>query len=151
MMEEMAKVIHSDDKGWVTVEVKVKNSCSHCDNSDSCGTSAVASAFSAKVQTFSIQADQQYQPGQLLKLGLPESVILKAAALVYLLPLLGLFIGATLANILLEPFVVEVSDLHVIPLALFGAYIAWFYAKRIAKRMEASSQPVIISSLGQSL
>lgn len=151
MMEEMAKVIKSDDKGWVTVEVEVKNSCNHCDNSESCGTSAVASAFSAKVQTFSIQSDKQYLPGQLLKLGLPESVILKAAALVYLLPLFGLFVGAAIADMLLSPFITEVTDLQVIPVALLGALTAWYYAKKKAKKMEASSQPVIISNLGQSL
>ncbi|SQH75594.1 Sigma-E factor regulatory protein RseC [Shewanella benthica] len=151
MMEEMAKVIKCDDKGWVTVEVQVKNACSHCDNSESCGTSAVASAFSPKVQVFSIPSDNQYEPGQLLRLGLPESVILKAAVLIYLLPLLGLFVGAGLATLVLSQFQVEVSDLQVIPAALTGAFLAWLYARRAAKKMEHTSQPVILAHLGHTL
>lgn len=151
MMEEMAKVLSNRTDGWVTVEVQVKNACNHCDNTESCGTSAVASAFSPKVQIFSIQSDKDYQAGQLLKLGLPESVILKAAALVYLLPLLGLFVGASLATLLLPYLLAEVSDLHIMPVALFGAVMAWLFAKKVAKQMEISSQPVIISELGYSI
>ncbi|MEI6858642.1 MAG: SoxR reducing system RseC family protein [Shewanella sp.] len=151
MMEEMAKVINCDDKGWVTVEVKVKNACSHCDNSESCGTSAVASAFSPKVQVFSIPSKNNYQLGQLLRLGLPESVILKAAALIYILPLIGFFFGAGLAMFILSQFQKEVSELHVIPVAFVGAFLSWLYARSVAKKMEHSSQPVILSDLGQSL
>lgn len=151
MMEEMAKVIKSDNMGWVTVEVQVKNACSHCDNSESCGTSAVASAFSPKVQVFSIPSEKHYEPGELLRLGLPESVILKAAALIYLLPLFGLFLGAGLATLVLSQYQVEVNDLQVIPVALMGAFLSWLYARRAAKKMEHISQPVILSHLGHSL
>ncbi|GGJ01519.1 sigma E factor positive regulatory protein RseC [Shewanella hanedai] len=151
MMEEMAKVLTCDGSGWVTVEVKVKNACNHCDNSESCGTSAVSKAFSPKVQYFSIPSDDHYAPGDLLKLGLPESVILKAAALVYLLPLTGLFVGVALASILSSLFSFASSDFVVIPFALVGALLFWFAARRVAKRMENDSQPVIISHLGHSI
>lgn len=98
MMEEVARVISCDNQGWLTVEVTLKSACKACNNSESCGTSAVAQAFSPKTQQFSIQSERCCEPGELLKLGLPESVILKAAALVYLLPLFGLFVGAILGQ-----------------------------------------------------
>ena len=151
MMEEMAKVLTCDGSGWVTVEVQVKNACNHCDNSESCGTSAVSKAFSPKVQLFSIPSNNQYAAGDLLKLGLPESVILKAAALVYLLPLMGLFVGVALASILSSLFNLAATDLVVIPSALAGALLFWFVARRVARRMENDSQPVIISHLGHSI
>lgn len=144
----MAKVLTCDGSGWITVEVQVKNACGHCDNNESCGTSAVSKAFSPKVQCFSIPSDGQYVVGDLLKLGLPESVILKAAALVYLLPLMGLFAGAALASILNSLLGLATSDLVVIPFAFAGALLFWFAARRVAKRMENDSQPVIISHLG---
>ena len=147
----MAKVLTCDGSGWITVEVKVKNACNHCDNSESCGTSAVSKAFSPKVQRFSIPSDGQYVVGDLLKLGLPESVILKAAALVYLLPLMGLFAGVALASILNSLFGLTSSDIVVIPFAFAGALLFWFAARIVAKRMENDSQPVIISHLGHSI
>lgn len=151
MMEEMAKVIKCDNQGWVTVEVQVKNACNHCDNSESCGTSAVSKAFSPKVQEFSISSDTYYEPGELLRLGLPESVILKAAALVYLMPLLGLFIGAMLASLISHQIGLISSDLFVIPFALVGAFLFWRLAKSKARQMEFSSQPIILSHLGHSI
>ncbi|MFT5234798.1 MAG: sigma-E factor negative regulatory protein RseC [Shewanella sp.] len=151
MMEEMAKVLTCDGSGWVTVEVQVKNACGHCDNNESCGTSAVSKAFSPKVQQFSVPSNDQYAPGDLLKLGLPESVILKAAALVYLLPLMGLFVGVVLASVVTSQLNLASSDLVVIPFALAGALLFWFIARRAARRMESDSQPVIISHLGQSI
>lgn len=151
MMEEMAKVLESDGKGWVTVEVQVKNACNHCDNSESCGTSAVSKAFSPKVQRFSIPSDRQYQAGELLKLGLPESVLLKAAALVYLLPLLGLFFGVAVASFITSMFNLASGDFVVIPFAIAGALLFWAKGKKMAKRMESDTQPVIISHLGHSI
>jgi len=151
MMEEMAKVIRCDNQGWVTVEVEVKNACNHCDNSESCGTSAVSKAFSPKVQEFSIPSDSHYEPGELLRLGLPESVILKAAALVYLMPLLGLFLGAISASLISYQVGLISSDLIVIPFALVGAFLFWRLAKSKARQMESASQPIIISHLGHSI
>ncbi|QLE84583.1 MULTISPECIES: SoxR reducing system RseC family protein [Shewanella] len=151
MMEEVAKVLSQDDTGWVTVEVKVKNACNHCDNNESCGTSAVAKAFSPKVQQFSVEATESYNPGDLLKLGLPESVLLKAAALVYLLPLFGLFVGAAFAHTLLPLLAVSHSDVVVIPLALLFAFAAWRWAKSLAARMEQDAQPIILAKLGRGI
>ncbi|WP_299794088.1 SoxR reducing system RseC family protein [uncultured Shewanella sp.] len=151
MMEEMAKVISCDTDGWVKVEVKVKNACNHCENTESCGTSAVSKAFSPKVQEFSIQSDITYQPGDLIKLGLPESVILKAAALVYLMPLLGLFSGAGLVSLISALLELSAGDLFVIPGALSGAFLFWRLARSKARQMEATSQPVILSHLGHSI
>lgn len=151
MMEEVATVIGCDNAGWVTVEVKVKNACNHCDNNESCGTSAVSKAFSPKVQRFSVQSDEQYQAGELLKLGLPESVILKAAAIVYMLPLAGLFIGASLGRFLISLLDTSVSDGLPIGFAILGAIVAWGVGRRWAKTLEQNSQPVIIARLGRSL
>ncbi|NRD72986.1 SoxR reducing system RseC family protein [Shewanella sp. VB17] len=151
MMEEMAKVLECDGSGWVIVEVQVKNSCNHCDNSESCGTSAVAKAFSPKVQRFSIPSERQYQPGELLKLGLPESVILKAAALMYIFPLVGLFLGMASVSFIASQYHFQLNELVIIASAFLGGVIFWRIAKSLAHRIEIDSQPVIISYLGQSI
>lgn len=147
MMEEVARVVASDNQGWLTVEVELKSTCKSCSSSESCGTSAVAQAFSAKTQQFSIQSERACEVGELLKLGLPESVILKAAALVYLTPLFGLFAGALLGQFFASLLVIN-SDLCAIGFAALGALAAWFFGKRKAKQLEVDSQPVILAYLG---
>ncbi|QQX81454.1 SoxR reducing system RseC family protein [Shewanella sp. KX20019] len=148
MMEEIAKVVANSNSGWVVVEVEMKSACNHCESGDSCGTSAVAKAFSAKVQRFSIQTERVFTKGERLKLGLPESVILKAALLVYILPLLGFFIGAYSGNLL--AIAVEINqDLLSIAGALIGGVSAWAIGKRWAKAVEEMALPVIIKSLGR--
>lgn len=144
MMEEMAKVVACDETGWIRVEVKIKSACNHCDNSESCGTSAVSQAFSSKTQEFSIISEQSYPVGEWLKIGLPESVILKAAALVYLFPIVGFFLGAFLAT-----RVFAFSDFFAFLLGIVGASLAWGIARAKASRMEEAAQPVILAHIGQ--
>ena len=82
-----------------------------------------------------------------MKLGLPESVILKAAALIYLIPLFGLFIGAALGQFLGHLFDVD-SNLFARALATLGALLAWSFGKNKAKQLEVDAHPVILAYLG---
>ncbi|GIU41986.1 sigma E factor positive regulatory protein RseC [Shewanella sairae] len=148
MMEEVARVVANGNSGWIVVEVELKSACNHCDSGDSCGTSAVSKAFSPKVQRFSIQTEQAFVKGERLKLGLPESVILKAAALVYMLPLIGLFIGAFIGN-QLAVLTASHPDSFSIISALLGGLGFWALGKKTAKKLEEQAQPVIIKSLGK--
>ena len=147
MMEEIARVVDYQD-GWATVEVELKSACNHCASSDNCGTSTVAKAFSVKTQRFSLPADKPCREGDLLKVGLPESVIIKAAALVYLLPLLGLFVFALLGQLLASGLDLNTNAFAMI-FGAFGAGLAWFIGKRFANQLEKDASPVVIAYLGQ--
>ncbi|GGP40577.1 sigma E factor positive regulatory protein RseC [Shewanella saliphila] len=147
MMEEIARVVDYQ-QGWATVEVELKSACNHCASSENCGTSTIAKAFSVKTQRFSLPADKPCQEGDLLKVGLPESVIIKAAALVYLLPLLGLFVFATFGHILALGLDINTNTSAMV-FAVIGASIAWIIGKRLAAKLEAQASPVIIAYLGQ--
>ncbi|MGI2257795.1 SoxR reducing system RseC family protein [Shewanella sp. GXUN23E] len=150
MMEQKARVIGQDSPDWVLVEVEMKSACNHCDNSDNCGTGSVAKAFSAKLQQFAVPAGRQYQVGDMLKLGLPESVVLKSAALVYLPPLFGLLAGG-----LMGQWLATFNGWSANTLAMFGgltgALLCWWLGKRGARRLEADAQPVILAYLGKEL
>ncbi|RLV57916.1 Fis family transcriptional regulator [Parashewanella curva] len=156
MMEEKAKVVSEAKDGWVMVEVESKSACHSCHNEESCGTSAVAKAFTPKTQVFSIETYLDLQPNEVVKIGLPESVVLKAAALVYLLPLAGFFIMAGLATLFLVrldliSFSSQSGDLPTIIFGGLGAVIAWFLGRKKAKELEQEASPVIIERLGQSI
>lgn len=150
MMEQVAKVIGQDSPDWVSVEVEMKSACNHCDNHESCGTGAVAKAFSTKMQRFAVPADRPYQQGDLLKLGLPESVVLKTAALVYLLPLSGLLLGGITGQ-WLGQLSAQNANATAMAGGLLGGLLAWWIGKRNAAAMESEAQPVILSYLGREL
>jgi sigma-E factor negative regulatory protein RseC len=151
LLEEVGRIVAYDAKGWVRVEVELKSACNHCSNSDNCGTSAVAKAFSVKTQQFSLPCETLYPIGDLVKLGLPASVLLKAAALVYLLPLLGLFVGALIGQVLGQNLLSVDSDLPAITLAAAGAFSAWLLGKRLAYQLERGAQPIIMAHLGRKI
>jgi sigma-E factor negative regulatory protein RseC len=148
MMQELARVVACEGDGWVVVDVELKSACGQCASSESCGTSAVAKAFSDKSQRFAIASDEQFEAGEMLTLGLPESVLLRAAALVYLLPLAGFFLGALMGDMLSG--LLELSaDLVAIFLGLFGAVAGWSLGRRWARALENESQPKILARLGR--
>ncbi|GGP85735.1 sigma E factor positive regulatory protein RseC [Shewanella ulleungensis] len=147
MMEEIARVVDYQ-QGWATVEVELKSACNHCASSENCGTSTIAKAFSVKTQRFSLPADKPCREGDLLKVGLPESVIIKAAALVYLLPLLGLFVFATFGHLFAAGLDLSTNAFAMI-FGAIGAVIAWFIGKHLASKIEMDASPVIIAYLGQ--
>ncbi|MBV7314232.1 SoxR reducing system RseC family protein [Shewanella sp. NIFS-20-20] len=150
MMEQLAKVIDCRDPHWPLIEVTMTSACNHCDSGESCGTQAVSKAFSPKVQRFFVHSERACQLGDVLKIGVAESVILKAAALVYLLPLLGLFVGALVGQWLTGVTSVSGQGM-VMAIAAVGALIAWRVAKRWAVRLEANAQPQVMANLGQPL
>jgi sigma-E factor negative regulatory protein RseC len=155
LLEEIGRIVAYDTSGWVRVSVTLKSACNHCSNSDNCGTSAVAKAFSIKTQEFSLPTNKRYPVGDLVKLGLPGSVILKAAALVYMLPLLGLFLGAVIGQMLTDFVFIQTlasdSDYLAILFGLVGAGLSWRIGKHFALKLESRAQPIIIAHLGREI
>lgn len=160
MMEQLGTVVDNSQHGFVTVAVEVKSACGHCSNGESCGTQAIAKAFSKKVQHLTIASNKKFALGENLKLGLPESVVLKSAALVYLLPLLGIFSGALLAQMLLSQFIGAnahtgadffVTDIFVALASIFSGIGFWYFGKQKAKKLEIAATPIILSTLGSEI
>ncbi|MCL1096671.1 SoxR reducing system RseC family protein [Shewanella gelidii] len=149
MMEEIARVVSYQD-GWAQVEVEVKSACNHCNSQESCGTSAVAKAFSRKTQQFSLPCSEPCSAGDLLRIGLPESVILKAAALIYLMPIIGFLLIGSIANMVL-PVLGLVHELFVALLAVTSGYLSWRYAKKRAAQLEKDATPIVIANLGREM
>ena len=147
MMEEIARVVDYQ-QGWVTVEVELKSACNHCASSENCGTSTIAKAFSVHTQRFSLPSEKPCHSGDLLKIGLPESVIIKAAALVYLLPLIGLFLSAMIGHMLAAGIGLSTNG-FAMAFGALGGLVAWFIGKHFATELEAHATPVIIAYLGQ--
>lgn len=113
---------------------------SSCENCGSCpGNSAVV--VDAKNMA-------QAKPGQRVLIQIKEVNMLKAAFIVYMLPLIGIFVGAAagsyLADYLLSPVLSFQIAGGVAGFALTVFYI-WFFDRR--SRQDMAMQPVVIRIL----
>ncbi|GLP97192.1 SoxR reducing system RseC family protein [Paraferrimonas sedimenticola] len=145
MIEELGKVVLRDGQQLV-IEVSRKSACNHCDSSDNCGVSAVSKAFSDERHLIEITCEGEFQQGDLLRLGIPEDKFVKAAAWVYLVPLIGLIGGAVVGQ-WLQPL--GAGDASAIAGAAVGAGLGWWLAKSAAKRLSRKTQPVVLQNLGR--
>lgn len=143
MIEEQGKVL-SIEPDAVWVETIRRSTCGSCQARAGCGQALLQKLGSgARFGFIRVLCDQKLQVGDEVIIGLPEDAVLKASALMYALPLIMLFVFASLAD------VAGLSELWVI-LAAAGGLTAGFSAaawwtKR--KRGNPAYQARVIRSL----
>lgn len=113
------------DLAWV--ESQRSSACGHCSSGASCGTRLFASVFGAKPVQLVVKNSLGGRVGERFVLGLPEQAMVFGSLRLYLLPLLGLILGA-LAGERLAVFVPGFGELWSIVLGLLGLMLlpwAW--------------------------
>ncbi len=93
MIEAVGTVLRCE-AGQVWLTWQSQSACGHCEQGDQCGTGVVAKALVPKRNTLTLPSERRFVPGTQLRLGIEESDLLSASALVYLSPLAGLLLGA---------------------------------------------------------
>lgn len=127
----------------VTLSCEQQTSCSSCQSSKSCGTGIVSQAFGNKTLFWQLQTSQVLQTGEVVEIGLPEKSVLQSAALVYLLPLLFMMLGASLGSQWLAPMLDLGEGIVILTALLFMACGVWA-AKHYAKVLELRSQQQVV-------
>lgn len=108
MIEEQGRIV-AVEPGAVWVETLRKSTCSSCSVKAGCGQGLLdqlgASGRRGYVRALS---DLQLSVGDAVVIGVREDLLVRGSLLVYLLPLLGLFVAAVLAEqmSLSEPWVI---------------------------------------------
>ena len=102
MSEELATVV-AVEGAFAWVECERRSACSGCHQQSNCGTGTVAKAFPLKSQRLRVALTAEVLVGQQIRLGIPQASILRGAALVYVLPLFCLLLGALLGQLWLAP------------------------------------------------
>ncbi|HED1544219.1 TPA: SoxR-reducing system protein RseC [Kluyvera cryocrescens] len=140
MIKEWATVIDWDN-GMAQVSCDVKTSCNSCSSRAGCGTRVLNKLGPQTSHTISVPSEQPLVAGQKVELGITESSLLGSAMLVYMSPLLGLFVVATLFQILFG------SDIAALCGAILGGVGGFLIAKGLSPRLAAREtwQPVILS------
>jgi len=129
MLEESAIVVKIEH-GQVWVVGTQNNACASCAQKTACSSTALASVL--KKKPVPVDADIVLQIGDTVIVALDESVLLRAAFLMYLLPVCALFIGASVANSLVSDNTAY-GDLWIAGSALISLALALLLLQRIQK------------------
>ncbi len=99
MIEELAIVVKIENH-QVWVEAGPNSACGGCSQKASCTTNAVGNVL--KKKSVPVDCDMQLKIGDQVMVAIDENLLLRASLLLYLLPLVGLFLGAGIAEWLLR-------------------------------------------------
>ena len=128
----------------VELSCEQQTSCSSCSSQKSCGTGIVSKAVGNKSLHWHLVTDKAVQKGQVVEIGLPEKSVLQSAALVYLLPLFAMIIGAFVAQWWVAPLF-SLGEGVVILASACSTVGGIYLAKRLSSRLEQqSSQQVVL-------
>ncbi|EHD2269380.1 TPA: SoxR reducing system RseC family protein [Vibrio cholerae] len=139
----VTKVVPAQQGFQVTLSCEQQTSCSSCQSSKSCGTGIVSKAFGNKTLFWRLQTTQALEAGEVVEIGLPEKSVLQSAALVYLLPLFFMMLGAWLGDQWLAPMLGFGEGMVILTALLFIALGVWV-AKHYAKVLELRSQQQVV-------
>ncbi len=140
MMREWATVV-SWDQGIATLHTEAKTSCNSCSARRGCGSQMLNKLGPKNAHVMQVASEKPLQPGQRIELGVRESSLLSSAFMVYITPLIGLFIGAGLSQ---QWFGTDMASAGG---ALIGGVAGFFLAKGLASIFGAKQtfQPVILT------
>lgn len=148
MMTALAQVVSLDktEKGMIAhLTCEQKTSCNSCKSQKSCGTGLATKALGSKSHQWRLETSEPLKIGDVVEIGLSEKYLVQSALIVYLLPLLFMFIGAMIANLLSAS-----EGVQIISFVASGG-LGFILAKQTAKQIEkkTAQDVVMIRSLGE--
>lgn len=153
MMTALATVsaVHATAKGYdVELSCEQQTSCSSCSSQKSCGTGIVSKAVGNKSLHWHLLTQKAVKEGQVVEIGLPEKSLLQSAAVVYLVPLFALILGALLGSWWLAPLFGGGEGIVILSSAILtggGIYLAKALAAKFER--ESSQQVRLLRVLGE--
>ena len=140
MIEEAAIVMAVEHDG-VWVATQRKTTCGSCSARMTCGQGLLASISSdKKPHIVKVQTDMVLREGEQVTLAVSEALLVRSAFLVYMLPLLLMFVSALSVNAL------SVSEPWIIFAALLGFVAGVVGVRRYSESCldSAAMQPVLL-------
>ena len=143
MIEESGRVV-AVEQGAVWVETRRQSTCGSCSANAGCGQGLMDKlGVSARRGHVRALSDLHLAVGDEVVIGVREALLLRAAILVYLLPLLGLLIFAGLAQ------AVELGEPLIILAGMLGLLLSWLGVRQHSRRTaeEPAMQPVVLRAM----
>jgi sigma-E factor negative regulatory protein RseC len=134
----------------VELSCEQQTSCSSCSSQKSCGTGIVSKAVGNKSLHWHLITQKLVKTGQVVEIGLPEKSLLQSAAVVYLVPLFAMIVGALVAQWWLAPLL-SLGEGLVILFSALATTAGIFLAKRLSAKLEqqSSQQVILLRVLGE--
>lgn len=133
--------VESWQNGVATLRAEIKSACSSCPERKGCGSHLLNQGGIRNAYVMQISCPQPLQPGQRVELGITGKSLLESAVLVYITPLLGLFVVAGLFQLLFH------TDLAAACGALVGGAGGFIIARGLSALLDRRTdfQPIILS------
>jgi sigma-E factor negative regulatory protein RseC len=126
MIEEEAIVIKASKEN-VTLEVVRSKPCGLCGQVRGCGNSIWGKIFSHRTGYIETHNHLNAKLGDVVILGIDETLMLKSSLMLYGVPLLLMFLGMVMAN----TFAKETTELYALLGAVLGLFLGVVLIKRI--------------------
>ena len=126
MIEEQAIVIKAS-KESVTLEVVRSKPCGLCGQVRGCGNSIWGKIFSHQSGHIETRNNLNAKLGDIVILGIDETLMLKSSLMLYGVPLLLMFLGMVIAN----SFAKEMTELYTLVGAVLGLSLGAVMIKRV--------------------
>ncbi|MGG2397710.1 SoxR reducing system RseC family protein [Pseudomonas sp. SH1-B] len=143
MIEEQGRVV-ALEPGAVWIETLRKSTCSACSANAACGQGLMDRLGVGRKRGYvRALSSMQLALGDTVVIGVREDLLIRSSLLVYLIPLLGLFAAALLADGL------GLSEPLTILAGLIGLFCSWLLVRWRASRVaeNPSLQPVVLRAL----
>jgi len=126
MIEEQAIVIKAS-KESVTLEVVRSKPCGLCGQVKGCGNSIWGKIFSHQSGHIETRNNLNAKLGDIVILGIDETLMLKSSLMLYGVPLLLMFLGMVITN----SFAKEMTELYTLVGAVLGLSLGVVMIKRV--------------------
>lgn len=123
MIEQSAKVVSCDDD-VVWLEAERQSTCGACKLRQGCGTGLLAKHVGKRFSRIAVEKTHDVFIGKQVQLAIPEDALLQGAFLMYILPLILMFVFAATAQWL------NFSNVMEILAGLSGLFIGFLFVKK---------------------
>lgn len=148
MIEEVATVIDCRD-GLVLLEAQRQSTCGTCAAKAGCGTAVFAKTLGKKSSQITAKNTLNLQVGDRVLVGLHENALILGSFMVYLIPIIGLFIFALIGQWFSQQWLNVENELWIIAFASAGFFLSLSFVKKFNQKIKNDKrfQPVLLRKL----
>jgi len=137
MIEQSATVVKVDDNR-VWLEAERQSTCSGCKVKQGCGTGMLANHVGKRFSNIAVIKTTNVEVGQQVYLAIPEGTLLQGAFMMYILPLVLMFLSTAVAQALHFNEAIEIFA------GLSGLIIGFYWVKMHLENKKDGFQARII-------
>lgn len=137
MIKQKATVIATDDT-TVWLDAERQSTCSQCQVKQGCGTGLLANHVGKRFARISLEKQNDVSVGQQVQLGIPEESLLQGAFMMYIVPLVMLFLFTAIAQIL------DFSEVMEVLAGISGLIFGFYYVHIRFKKRKTGLQAEIV-------